>query len=183
MLWFKHDNHYRSTAAIRHIESVLGEAGYARALKLLEIFCECCPRKPFVARIEIKPPYTWRWMAQELGCGTEVEAIRTIELFEDALLIQIPEKVIVQPRKKGQDEIRRPAVIECAGLMEKAEWHNLSNRNRKRLEKEDAPMPADGLFVAAASTPGNDAARAPEKITRLRSPEGDSEQIQKKIQM
>lgn len=118
MQWFKHDNAFRRTASIQHIQSELGEAGYARAVKLMEVFCSACPRKPFVARIEIKPPFTWRWLALELGCPEE-EVVRTIEVFEKATLIEIPEKVQVQPRSGKQAEILRPAVITCSGLMEK----------------------------------------------------------------
>jgi hypothetical protein len=169
MQWFKHNNDFRTSAAIRYIEAELGEAGYARAAKLLEIFCQTCPKKPFNPRIDLtKLPYNWRWLALEMGCPNEAEAVRTIDVFEKAMLIQIPEKVVIQPRKKGQDEILGAAVITCDALMEKAEWHNLSNRNKKRLEAENAPMTEDGLFVAAAATPGDDTARDPQKITRLR---------------
>jgi len=168
MQWFKHSKNFRSTAAMRYIEAALGEAGYARALKLLEIFCETCPRKPFTPRIEIKPPFTWRWLALEMGC-TEDEAVRTIEILGEANFIEIPEKVIIQRSGKGKPEIRRPSVITCDAMLEKVEWHDLSNRNKKRLEKEDAPLPEDSMFVAAVQAPGDDAAANQRpRITRIR---------------
>lgn len=40
MQWFKHPNNFRNEPKLRAIEKALGEAGYARALKLFEIIAE-----------------------------------------------------------------------------------------------------------------------------------------------
>jgi hypothetical protein len=40
MLWFKHPNNFRTDPKFRAIEKKLGEAAYARAVKLFEIVAE-----------------------------------------------------------------------------------------------------------------------------------------------
>jgi hypothetical protein len=172
MQWFKHQKDFRRTASIQYIESQLGEVGYARALKLIEIFCVACPRKPFVPRIEIKPPFDWHWLSLEMGCP-ETEVLRTIEVLATARFIEIPEKVIIQPRARGKEQITRPGVITCNAMLEWVEWHDLSNRNKKRIQKEDAVPRADGKFPSAVGTPGDDAGPQAPRVTHFRNPPPD----------
>lgn len=68
MLWFRHFNDARRNPKFRAIERKLGESGYARAFKLLEIVSERGGTgKDFAPRLDLNLPHTdLRFLADEL---------------------------------------------------------------------------------------------------------------------
>ena len=69
MRWFKHFTDARHNPKFRAIEKKLGEAGYARACKLLEIIGERGGSgKEFTPRLDLNEPHLdLGWLADELG--------------------------------------------------------------------------------------------------------------------
>jgi hypothetical protein len=69
MRWFKHFNDARRNPKLRAIERELGEAGYARAMKLLEIVAQVGGTgASFRPEIRLRKPTTSEaWLADELG--------------------------------------------------------------------------------------------------------------------
>jgi hypothetical protein len=102
MRWFKHLSDARNNPKLKRIEKKLGEAGYARAFKLLEVVAERGGTGGgFQPRIGLKDSHTdLEWLADEWGI-TAREAKKTLDLFAslgfidpDALknqTIQIPQ--------------------------------------------------------------------------------------------
>jgi hypothetical protein len=86
--WFKHFTDARHNPKLRRIEDELGEAGYARACKLLEIVGERGGSgEKFNPRIDLKSsPTDLRWLACELKIPEE-EARTTLNLFASVRLI------------------------------------------------------------------------------------------------
>jgi hypothetical protein len=68
MRWFKHFTNARHNPKFRAIEKKLGEAGYARVCKLLEIIGERGGSgKDFAPRLDLNEPYTdLGWLADEM---------------------------------------------------------------------------------------------------------------------
>lgn len=82
MQWFKHEVAARNNPKIRAIEKKFGDAGYARAFKLLEIVAER-GGKPgeFAPRIDLRSSYTGLdWLADELKISSE-DAEVTLDFF------------------------------------------------------------------------------------------------------
>jgi len=69
MRWFKHFTDARHNPKFRAIQKKLGEAGYARACKLLEIIGERGGSgKDFAPRLDLNEPHTdLGWLADEMG--------------------------------------------------------------------------------------------------------------------
>jgi hypothetical protein len=88
MQWFKHEVAARSNPKIHAIEKKFGEAGYARAFKLLEIVAERGGKAgEFAPRIDLKSSYTGLdWLADELGISSEVAEV-TLEFFASVQFI------------------------------------------------------------------------------------------------
>jgi hypothetical protein len=177
MQWFKHSKDFRNSPEIQFIESQLGEAGYARACKFLEIIATIAgKKKPFKPIITLDPPYTWRWLALSLGCVDtkdglpDIEgAVKTIELFEMAGFASIvqtaewdmPTHFQNIPSHPSQiKQVTRPYVISVYKMTDWAEWHDLSNRNAGKRKKsaegqtEGDAIPASGkVHFAGMKTP------------------------------
>jgi hypothetical protein len=146
MQWFKHSKDFRNSAEIKFLEGELGEAGYARFCKLLEVIATVAgKKKPFKPQIRMESPYTWQWMAMELGVMAETEyygtvpdereAARTIGLFEKAGLVSIEEtaEYVRKSAVPGKQEVEvRPHQFSVYRMTDWCEWHDLSNRNRKK---------------------------------------------------
>jgi hypothetical protein len=167
MQWFKHSKGFRNTAAIKYIEGELGDSGYARACKLLEVISEINTKKPFDPRLIIEPPYTYRWLAIELGCmdedqagnrfPDEAETVKTLWVFERAGLIQIlegrqfflrrPDGV---PQSEGEE---RPYELYVPGMKEWVEWHDVKNRNKPKKKSNGEPEPESNGDAAPARKP------------------------------
>lgn len=82
MRWFKHFADTRRNPKVRAIERGLGEAGYARAIKLLEVVAQNCGAgEKFKPRLDLRKPITNEtWLAEELG--VEVKALEeTLKIF------------------------------------------------------------------------------------------------------
>jgi len=88
MQWFKHYNDARTNPKFRAIEKQLGEAGYARAFKLLEIVAQRGGKADkFAPLLDLKNAYTSiDWLADELRISVE-EAERTLDVFASVRLI------------------------------------------------------------------------------------------------
>jgi hypothetical protein len=79
MQWFKHLSSLRRDPKIWAIEKKLGEAGYARAVKLLEIVAEH-------GEINLRSLTSIDWLADELRISAK-NATQTLEVFADVGLI------------------------------------------------------------------------------------------------
>jgi hypothetical protein len=67
MLWFRHNNDFRSTPQMKFITKALGAHGGLAAYRLLEVVCERCGSgEKYDARIVLAPPYTEEWLANEI---------------------------------------------------------------------------------------------------------------------
>jgi hypothetical protein len=88
MQWLKHYSDARQHPKFRAIEKQLGEAGYARAFKLLEIVAQRGgTAAKFAPVLDLKNPYTnVDWLADELRISPE-EAERTLQVFASVKLI------------------------------------------------------------------------------------------------
>jgi len=153
MQWFKHSKDFRNSAAIKLLERKHGAAGYAYALKFMEVIAEIAgKRKPFEPTLTLSPPYDWRWLAIELGCyyvdeetgqndlrcPSEELAVEVIRDFELAGFVSIEQECEYHIRKydaaKGGAHVEtelRPQVITIKGMKQWTEWHDLKNRNKK----------------------------------------------------
>ncbi len=89
MRWFKHFTDARHNPKLRRIEDGLGEAGYARACKLLEIVgARGGSGEKFNPMIDLKTsPTDLRWLACELGIP-EAEARATLSIFAQVRFIE-----------------------------------------------------------------------------------------------
>ncbi len=88
MKWLKHFCDSRHNPKFRRIEKKLGEAGYARAWKLLEIVAERGGTgEKFSPRISLKRAHTdLEWLADELGIKPS-DARKSLDLFASVSLI------------------------------------------------------------------------------------------------
>src|SRR5258708_3154072 len=148
MQWFKHLKDFRNSAEIKYIEDELGDSGYARACKLLEIIATVAgKKKPFEARLVIEPPYTYRWLALELRCfympddnggndkvPCEAEVVNTFRVFAEAGFISIDQEAEFSFRKYEHagpvvKVETRPYQISVGGMKHWVEWHDVKNRN------------------------------------------------------
>lgn len=89
MRWFKHFNDARRNPKFRRIEKRLGEAGYARAFKLIEVVADRGGTgQNFNPTVDLKCQHTdLEWLAEELGIKP-AEARRTLDLFAAVHLIE-----------------------------------------------------------------------------------------------
>src|ERR1700758_3817570 len=90
MQWFKHPNDFRNDPRLRVIEKRLGEAGYARALKLFEIVAERGGKADkFVPVLDLNSVCTDSdWLAEQLRITSE-ELQKTLETFATVELIDL----------------------------------------------------------------------------------------------
>jgi hypothetical protein len=86
---FKHPNDLRTDPKFRAIEKKLGEAGYARALKLFEVAADKGSKAgKFVPALDLKAAYTdIDWLAAELRISVDdlkgtLDAFATVELID-----------------------------------------------------------------------------------------------------
>jgi hypothetical protein len=88
MRWYKHLNDLRRRPELLAIERELGEAGYARAIKLLEIVCQYGGTgSEFKPELHLKrQPFSEAWLASELGISGP-ELAQTMPVFSRAGLI------------------------------------------------------------------------------------------------
>lgn len=153
MQWFKHAKDFRHSASVKWLEHKYGAAGYAYALKFMEVIAEVAgKRKPFEPTLTLDPPYDWRWLAIELGCyyvdentgqndlrlPSEELAVEVIYAFEQAGFASIVETCDWTTRHYKSavegfvtETHKRPYVISVRGMKQWVEWHDLKNRNRK----------------------------------------------------
>src|SRR5216684_2717793 len=105
MRWFKHFNDTRNNPKFRAIEKKLGEAGYARALKLFEIVAERGGTgKEFRPVIDLrKPPTDLDWLAEEWKISNE-DTIKTLNLFA--------EMRITDPKSWRKQIVQVPQMLE-----------------------------------------------------------------------
>jgi hypothetical protein len=101
MLWFSHRNDLRRNPAVLRVEQRLGEAGYARWSKLLEVVSQFGGNGPgFEPRLDLRGPATDEgWLANELGIST-CNLRKTLRVFSEVGLIDSEEygnKVIAVP--------------------------------------------------------------------------------------
>jgi hypothetical protein len=89
MLWFKHWHNLRSSPAMKQIQRQLGDAGFAAAIRLLEVMTQRCGSgEKFNPVLTLMPPTTKRWLGEEIitptdeGYGAFV-ADKTIEEYLD----------------------------------------------------------------------------------------------------
>ncbi len=112
MRWFKHFNDARRNPKFRRIEKRLGEAGYARAFKLIEVVAERGGTgQNFSPIVDLKCQHTdLEWLAEELGIKP-AEARRTLDLFASVHLIEPEEwkkkKVCIPQMVTYRDEWTR----------------------------------------------------------------------------
>lgn len=104
LLWFKHFNQFRLDVQIFEIETALGEAGYARALKLMEFVCATKPDLcGFAAEMELEPDRdaALRKIARHIGRPghplPQHELDKTLKVFRDAGFIELEETVLRIP--------------------------------------------------------------------------------------
>src|SRR5882762_11158768 len=101
MLWFSHRNDLRRNPAVLRVEQRLGEAGYARWSKLLEVVSQFGGNGPdFEPRLDLRGPATDEgWLANELGIQTR-DLRKTLRVFAEVGLIntkEYRERVIAVP--------------------------------------------------------------------------------------
>jgi hypothetical protein len=87
MFWFQHTNNLRNDPKLRAIEKQLGEAGYARAIKLFEIVAERGGKADeFFPEFSLQNITDIDWLSQELGISRK-KAEKTLEIFAEVGLI------------------------------------------------------------------------------------------------
>lgn len=172
MQWFKHSKDFRNTPAIKLMERMYGAAGYAYALKLLELIADVAGRrKPFNPTLKLEPPFDWPWLAMELGIFDKDEhghddvrfpsvagAVEVIRALEQARFVEIEQTGKWYYKKRNHKppfdeqtiEEERPLVITVRGMKQWAEWHDLDNRNRKKKSGDDG---GDGVRFSGMGTP------------------------------
>ena len=124
MRWFKHFSDARRNPKLRLIEKKLGEAGYARWFKLLELVAERGGTgEYFQPRIQLKTLHTdLDWLADEWGISCD-EAQRTLDTFVSAGLIS--------PKSWRKKVVEIPQMIEY-----RDEW---TRKRQLRSNSGDAP--------------------------------------------
>lgn len=105
MRWFKHMADARRNPKILRIERVLGEAGYARFMKLLEIVASTGGSgQGFDPRLRLTDPHTDElWLANELGIRPR-DLRKTLKCFAQVQLID--------PNSFEHGEINIPQMLE-----------------------------------------------------------------------
>lgn len=67
MQWFKHFSNFRNSPAMKFVASQLGDHGVAGVYRLYEVFTErFAINNDFSGSILLEPPFTERWLAQEI---------------------------------------------------------------------------------------------------------------------
>lgn len=105
MKWFKHFSDARRNPKLRAMEREMGEAGYARAMKLYEIVAQIGGSgADFDPRIDLGKPTTNRdWLADEMGI--DVQAL-------DTTLHEMSKVGLIVARSLKHDVIAIPQMIE-----------------------------------------------------------------------
>ena len=132
MQWFKHEVAARSNPKIFAIEKKFGEAGYARAFKLLEIVAERGGKAgEFAPRIDLRSSYTGLdWLADELKISSEVAEV-TLEFFASVKFID--------------PKLWRRRIVEVPQMLENLdEWTQRRMRAKtSRVTPEQLPSDSD----------------------------------------
>jgi len=122
MRWFKHLADARNNPKIRRVVQRLGEAGYARFFRLLEVVADRGGSGPkFRPELNLNDAATdLAWLASEMGCESDKDAKETLDLFAAIRLID--------PKAWKRGKIRIPQMTEY-----KDEW---ASRNKKPVSVE-----------------------------------------------
>lgn len=101
MRWFKHFSDARTTPQLRKIEKKLGEAGYARAFKLLELMAQLCGKADsFSPTLDLNGTgANLEYLAESLGISAK-DARKTLRVFAEAGFIDSPkwaQKIVYVP--------------------------------------------------------------------------------------
>jgi hypothetical protein len=130
MRWFKHYTNARGNPKLRAIEKKLGEAGYARAFKLLEVVGERGGKaEDFTPRIDLKSLHTGLdWLADELRISSEAMET-TLELFSSVQFIS--------------PKLWRRRIVEVPQMLEYLdEWTQRHARTKKSGDAQEQ-LPSD----------------------------------------
>jgi hypothetical protein len=140
MLWFKHFSDARNNPKILAIQKKLGEAGYARWFRLLEIVAQRGGNgEAFAPRVKLNEPHTdLRWIADELRIDRR-KAKLTLKVFAEVGLID-PEayrqNVLYIPQmREYRDEWTRKKQSSSSGATPEqvATESEVKARNRPRI--------------------------------------------------
>lgn len=171
MRWFKHFNDARRNPKFRRIEKRLGEAGYARAFKLIEVVADRGGTgQNFDPGVDLKCPHTdLEWLAEELGVKL-AEAKRTLDVFASVHLIE-PEawkrkQVCIPQMVAYRDEWTRKRQPDSGAAQEEHRSHTgdaqvqrrsdspqSKSQSQSRVEEEkEGESESDNLTTAADAT-------------------------------
>ena len=129
MRWFKHLSDGRANPKLLRIQRVLGEAGYARAFKLLEILAQRGGSGPdFRPQLNLNDPAAdLQWLAGELGISPR-EARRTLDTFARVGFIE-------------PDSWKKHIVFMPAMLTIRDEWASRPTKSREQLPSGSGETP------------------------------------------
>ena len=124
MRWFKHFSDSRTTPQLRKIEKKLGEAGYARAFKLMELVAQYCGIATDFSPTIITKNSTIdvEFLAEEFGVS-KAEARKTLQVFAEVSFID--------PERWKEEVIHIPAMLDALD-----EW---TGRAKRRKHSDDTP--------------------------------------------
>jgi hypothetical protein len=106
MLWFKHSHDLRNSPAMKQIQRKLGDAGFAAAIRLIEVMTyRSGVASKFNPVLTLAPPTSELWLAQEILTYDEADSdfnpidnvIHLINEFALAGLIEIESKDGTRP--------------------------------------------------------------------------------------
>jgi hypothetical protein len=67
MKWYKHHSDFRQSPAMKYVAEQLGDQGVAGVYRLYEVFAQrFALNDDFSGSITLSPPFTERWLAQEI---------------------------------------------------------------------------------------------------------------------
>jgi hypothetical protein len=131
MRWFKHYADARLNPKLKHVQKQLGEAGYARAFKLLEVIAQRGGKADnFCPEVNLGKACTdLAWLAEELGI-VPAEARKTLKVFAQSGLIE--------SEALKHDIIRVPQMTEYLD-----EWTGRQHRSNSRVAAEPIPSSSE----------------------------------------
>jgi len=136
MQWFKHFNDARHNPKFRVIEKQLGEAGYARAFKLLEIVAQQGGKADrFSPRLDLRNVLTnFDWLAEELRISA-TDARATLETFAVVRFID--------PKQFRKQVVYIPQMLEYLDEWTQRRQRSKSSRETpETLPSDSGPTPA-----------------------------------------
>jgi hypothetical protein len=84
--WFRHESDFRNTASAKFIYRKLGDSGFARTIRLMEVMCAVSEANEH--SLHLMAPHDMGWLAEELACSVE-DLQHTLELFAETGFITL----------------------------------------------------------------------------------------------